>query len=242
MRVLIAGATGAIGRRLLPLLIKDGHAVTGMTRVAGKAAALEALGIAPIVVDVFQAEALREAAMDARPEIVIHQLTDLPQQVPQGPLDAATAARNARIRIEGTANLLEAARDAGARRFIAQSIAFLYAAGRTPHLEADALASADDDAPGALTARGVRALEHATLSTPGIDGIVLRYGRLYGPGTWFETPRGPGSLHVDAAAHAARLAVTRGGPGVYNIAEDDGEVAIDKARAELGFDPGFRDA
>ncbi|MBW4052060.1 MAG: NAD(P)H-binding protein [Proteobacteria bacterium] len=241
LRILIAGATGAIGKRLMPLLIEDGHAVTGMTRVAGKAAALEALGIAPIVVDVFQPQALRKAVIGAHPQIVIHQLTDLPQTL-QGPLDAATSARNARIRIEGTANLLRAARAAGARRFIAQSIAFIYAADRTPHLETDALASGDDDAPGAITARGIRALEHATLNTPGIDGIVLRYGRLYGSGTWFEAPYGRGSLHVDAAAHAARLAVTRGMSGVYNIAEDDGEVAIDKARADLGFDPGFRGA
>lgn len=86
-------------------------------------------------------------------------------------------------------------------------------------------------------ARGVRALEKAT---PGIDGIVLRYGRLYGPGTWFNESQGSGSLHVDAAAHAALLAVTRGNAGVYNICDDDGAVVIAKARAALGFDPSFR--
>lgn len=239
MRIFVAGATGAIGRRLLPLLAGDGHLVSGSTRFPEKAATLEVLGVEPVVVDVFQVEALRKAVIDARPEIVIDQLTDLPR-VFTGALDAATSARNARIRIEGTANLLGAARAAGARRFIAQSIAFIYAEGPTPHLETDALAAGDGSAPAAVTARGVRALEEATLNTPGIDGIVLRYGRLYGPGTWFEGPRGPGSLHVDAAAHAALLAVTRGSRGVYNIAEDDGAVAITRARAELGFDPGFR--
>lgn len=239
MRVFVAGATGAIGRRLMPLLIADGHLVTGATRAAGKAAALAARGVEPVVVDVFDAQALRNAVLGARPEVIIHQLTDLPQ-VLHRPLDAAVSARNARIRIEGTANLLRAANAAGARRFIAQSIAFIYAAGPTPRLESDALASAAAGAPAAATARGVRALEEATLGTPGIDGIVLRYGRLYGPGTWFEEPQGPGSLHVDAAARAALLAVTRGRSGIYNIAEDDGAVAIDKARTELAFDPAFR--
>lgn len=239
MRIFVAGAAGAIGRQLVPLLVADGHVVTGTTRAAGKAAALEALGAEPVVVDVFDVQSLRTALTRARPDIVIHQLTDLPQ-VFNGPLDAATAQRNARLRIEGTANLLAAASGAGARRFIAQSIAFIYAQGPTPHLETDPLAPGEGDAPGAATARGIHALEHATLSAPGIDGIVLRYGRLYGPGTWFDAPRGPGSLHVEAAAHAALLAVTRGRPGVYNISDDDGAVVIDKARAELGFDPSFR--
>lgn len=207
--------------------------------MAGKAAALEALGVEPVVVDVFQAQALRRAMVASRPEIVINQLTDLPQ-VLHGGLDAANAARNARLRAEGTANLLGAASAAGARRVIAQSIAFIYADGRTPHLETDALASGEGDSPRALTARGVRALEAATLNAPRVEGIVLRYGRLYGPGTWFEQPSGPGSLHVDAAAHAALLAMTHGRPGIYNIAEDDGEVAIEVARTELGFDPDFR--
>lgn len=239
MRVFVAGAAGAIGRRLTPLLLADGHVVIGSTRVAAKAAALEAAGVEPVVIDVFEADALRNAVIGARPQVVIHQLTDLPR-VLSGPLDAATAARNARIRIEGTANLLSAASAAGAHRFIAQSLAFIYADDRMPHLETDPLASGEGDAPGAVTARGVRALEEAALGTPGIDGIVLRYGRLYGPGTWFERPQGPGSLHVDAAAQAALLAMTRGRAGVYNIADEDGAVAIDKARAQLGFDPSFR--
>lgn len=128
---------------------------------------------------------------------------------------------------------------AGARRLIAQSIAFIYADGAEPNAENDPLAAAEGDDLNALTARGVLTLEDATLNTPGIAGVVLRYGRLYGPGTW-NTPNARAPLHVDAAAQAALLAVTRGAPGVYNIAEDDGAVTIDKARLDLGFDPAFR--
>jgi nucleoside-diphosphate-sugar epimerase len=122
---------------------------------------------------------------------------------------------------------------------VAQSIAFAYAPGREPHAESDPLVSPHGDAPSAMTARGVRALEDAVLNARGIEGIVLRYGRLYGPGTW-NTPNARAPLHVDAAAQAAVVALTRGAPGVYNIAEDDGAVAIEKARRELGFDPAFR--
>jgi nucleoside-diphosphate-sugar epimerase len=239
MRIFLAGASGAIGRRLMPLLLADGHIVIGSTRSADKARDLKAAGVEPAVVDVFQAEALRSAVIDARPEVLIHQLTDLPQVL--GPtLGVDTQARNARLRIEGTANLVAAARAGGVRRFIAQSIAFVYADGPVPHDESDPLAPGEGDAPNAITARGVRALEHATLNTAGIDGIVLRYGRLYGPGTWFNAAHGAGSLHVDAAAFAALLAVTRGRPGVYNIAEDGDAVTIEKARRELGFNPAFR--
>jgi nucleoside-diphosphate-sugar epimerase len=91
-----------------------------------------------------------------------------------------------------------------------------------------------------MTSRGVRGLESATLGAAGLDGIVLRYGRLYGPGTWYPTANGRGVVHVDAAAHAALAAVTRGRPGVYNIAEPDGAVTVDKAQRELGFNPAFR--
>ena len=237
MRIFLAGAGGAIGRRLTPLL-SAGHAVTGTTRSAEKADELKAAGIEPVVVDVFDKDALRDAVVRARPDVVIHQLTDLPQVIDPAQL-AGWLARNARLRIEGTANLIAAALAAGAHRLIAQSIAFSYADGSEPHGESDPLVSAEGDGPGAISARGVHALEEAVLKARGTDGIVLRYGRLYGPGTW-NTPNARAPLHVDAAAHAALLAVIHGSPGIYNIAEDDGAVRIDKARKELGFDPAFR--
>ncbi len=222
----------------MPLLLGGGHAVVGTTRSPDKAAALKAAGVEPVVVDVFDRAAVLAAVVRARPEVVIHQLTDLPDVIDPAQL-ADWLMRNARLRIEGTANLVAAAQAAGARRLIAQSIAFAYAAGPEPHSEDDPFAPAEGDAPGVTSVRGVRALEDAVLNTPGIAGIVLRYGRLYGPGTW-NTPNARAPLHVDAAAQAALLAVTRGSPGIYNIAEDDGTVRIDKARQELGFDLAFR--
>ncbi len=221
------------------MLVAAGHEVTGTTRSVEKAEALRGQGAHAVVVDVFDRAALHDAVARACPEVVIHQLTDLPQVFDPERRDDALR-RNARLRIEGTANLVAAALSAGARRLIAQSIAFIYADGPEPHAEGDPLAAAQGDDLNALTSRGVRALEDAVLKTSGIDGLVLRYGRLYGPGTWFAAVQGRGPLHVDAAAQAALLAVTRGAPGVYNIAEDDGTVAIDKARRELGFDPAFR--
>ena len=240
MRIFLAGASGAIGRRLTPLLLAAGHTVTGTTRSAAKATDLQARGIEAVVVDIFDAAALRDAVMRARPEVVIHQLTDLPQTFERERL-AASLGANARLRIDGTANLVAASLAAGARRLIAQSIAFAYAAGPEPHGETDPLASAEGNSPEAITARGVRALENAVVNAPEMVGIVLRYGRLYGPGTW-NTPNARAPLHVDAAAHAALLAVTRGRSGIYNIAEDDGAVSVEKARKELGFDPAFRAA
>jgi nucleoside-diphosphate-sugar epimerase len=237
VNIFLAGATGVIGRRLVPLLKKAGHTVTGTTRSKDKVAELEALGARAEVVDVFDAAALEQAVKAAAPEIVIHQLTDLPDTYNPFKLLAALP-RNSRVRIEGTKNLIAAARAAGARRIIAQSIAFAYARGGEPHTETDPLASGKGISPGAISARGVRALEKAVTESP--DGMVLRYGRLYGPGTWSETPNGRAPLHVDAAAHAALLAVSRGSSGIYNIAEDDGAVSIEKARAQLGFDPHFR--
>jgi len=238
MNIFLAGASGVIGRRLVPLLRDAGHAVTGTARSQEKAAALDVLGAKGIVVDAFDARALLRAMYAAHPDVVIHQLTDLPDTAPDSTHRDKVLEKNARLRIEGTRNLLAAAAMAGARRVVAQSIAFAYAPGATPHGESDPLARQDNGEP-TVTVRGVLALEEQVLQAR-IAGVVLRYGRLYGPGTWQASAEGPAPLHVDAAAHAALLAVTRGAPGVYNIAEDDGYAAIDKARRELGFAPGFR--
>jgi nucleoside-diphosphate-sugar epimerase len=238
MKVFLAGAAGAIGRRLVPLLREAGHDVTGTTRSGEKAAELKARGITAVVVDVYDAVALRDAVVGARPDVVIHQLTDLPKMLDQKrPRDFGG---NMRLRIEGTANLVAAAQAAGAHRLIAQSIAFAYAPGPQPHVETDPIASAEGDTPPAMAARGVRGLEGVVLGAASLHGIVLRYGRLYGPGTWYAAPSGRGALHVDAAAHAALLAMTRGQPGAYNIAEPDGTLVIDKAMHNLGFNPAFR--
>jgi nucleoside-diphosphate-sugar epimerase len=236
MNVFVAGATGVIGLPLVRLLREAGHAVTGATRSVGKTAALEALGARAVVVDVFDAAALRDAVLAAKPDVLINQLTDLPDARDPGQL-AASRADNARIRIEGTRNLMAAAGAAGVKRAIGQSIAFAYAPGPAPLRETDPL---DESEEHRVTVEGVKAIEQQTLNAPGIDGLVLRYGRLYGPGTWFAKPEGKGTLSTDAAAHAAWLAITRGAPGIYNIAEDDGALSIEKARRELGFDPGFR--
>jgi nucleoside-diphosphate-sugar epimerase len=179
------------------------------------------------------------AMEQARPEVVIHQLTALPDVIDPA-LMPDVLKQNSQLRITGTANLVAAALKTGVRRLIAQSIAFAYADGPEPHAESDPIASPEGNEPSAVTAKGVRALESAVLSAAAIDGIVLRYGRFYGPGTWFAAAHGRGPLHVDAAAHVALLAVMRGAPGVYNIAEDDGALTVEKARRELGFDAAFR--
>jgi nucleoside-diphosphate-sugar epimerase len=236
MNVFVAGASGVIGRPLLGLLRDAGHEVTGTTRSRAKAAQIEALGVRAAVVDAFDAAALAAAVAAARPAVVIHQLTDLPDTMDPAQREAVLE-RNARLRIEGTRNLMAAALAAGARRMVAQSIAFIYAAGRQPHREDDPL---DESEGQRTTVAGVKALEQQVLNTPGIDGVVLRYGRLYGPGTWFAAASGLGALSTDAAAQAALLAVTRGAPGIYNIAENDGAYSIEKARLQFGFDPGFR--
>ncbi len=189
-----------------------------------------------MTVDVFDGDALTRAVRGARPEVIVHQLTDLPQSFDPAAL-AAASARNARLREEGTANLVAAALAAGVPRLVAQSIAFVYAPGPTPHGEDDPLnASAEQQ----VTVAGVTALERLVTGTPGIDGLVLRYGRFYGPGTWRSEPGEPPTVHVDAAAHAAFLAVGRGAPGVYNIADKDGAVSSTRAERELGFAADFR--
>jgi nucleoside-diphosphate-sugar epimerase len=240
VKIFLAGASGVIGRRLIPLLTGAGHFVSGLTRDADKVPALKRAGAQAIVLDVFNQRALHDAVTRVKPDVIIHQLTNLPKVFDSVQL-AQMLTENARLRVEGTRNLVSAARVARTRRVIAQSLAFAYAEGREPHAETDPIASGEGNAPSAITARGVRALEEFVLDSPSdFDGIVLRYGRLYGPGTWNATPKGRAPLHVDAAAHAALLAVSQGAPGVYNIAEEDGAVKIDKARKELGFNPAFR--
>jgi nucleoside-diphosphate-sugar epimerase len=237
MKIFLAGAGGAIGRRLTPLLCAAGHTVVGTTRSAEKADAIAKLGAAPVVVDVFDAPALARAVAAAAPQVMIHQLTDL-AFAPGTPQYNEGLERNARLRIEGTPNLVAAAKTAGVRRLISQSIAFVYAPGDGMRVESDPLDLATTGVR-KRTVDGVVALEDATLQTS--EGIVLRYGLLYGPGTWFERDkRGKPGLHVDAAAQAALLAVSKGARGIYNLAEDDGAVSSEKATRELGFDASFR--
>jgi nucleoside-diphosphate-sugar epimerase len=229
MQIFLAGATGAIGRRLAPLLRDAGHRVVGTTRSASKADALEDAGVEPVVVDVFDAPALARAVAAARADIVIHQLTDLPPGLDPSRM-AEAGPRNARMRSDGTRNLVNAMLAAGVRRLIAQSIAWMYAPGPEPHPEHDAL-DIHAPQPRAVTVAGVAALERLVLASPPIEGVVLRYGHLYGPGTGTEAGEAP-ALHVDAAVAAALLAVEKAHSGIYNIAEPSPYLATDKAARE----------
>ena len=228
MKIFLAGAGGAIGRRLTPLLVGNGHEVAGTTRSADKADAIAKLGATPVVVDVFDAAALSAAVAAARPQAIIHQLTDL-AFAPGTPQYEEGLKRNARLRIEGTANLVAAAKAAGVTKMIAQSIAWIYAPGEGARVESDPLVS------GTPTSQAVAALEDAVLSLP--EGIVLRYGFFYGPGTWSgDAPSRAPAVHVDAAAQACLLALTKGKPGIYNVAEESDVLSSEKAKRELGFD------
>ena len=174
MRVFLAGATGVLGIRLVPLLVADGHAVAGMTRSAQKSETLRGLGAEPVICDVYDLDALIAAVGAFAPELVLHELTDLPDDA------AALAERrddNARMRREGTRNLLAAATAAGARRLLAQSIAW--------ETTGDGAAAKDE-------------LERTVLD---FGGVVIRYGQLYGPGTYYERELPPHPrVHVDEAA------------------------------------------
>ncbi|QDD63760.1 NAD(P)-dependent oxidoreductase [Herbaspirillum seropedicae] len=234
--IFVAGATGVIGARLLPRLVTLGHRVYGLTRSPAKSPALLSLGVTPVVVDVFHAETLSAAMCAAKPDIVIHQLTDLPRGLDPSQMEEGVR-RNARIRAEGTANVVAAVRAAGARLLVAQSIAWAYAPGNEPHTEESPL---DHHAQGlrAVSVGGVAALEKAVLEAPGLTGIVLRYGQLYGPGTGEESPAGKKlPLHVDGAAAAVLLAMQANRPGVFNIVESNVIVDTGKAQRELGWRP-----
>lgn len=197
-KVLVAGATGAIGAALTPLLIEAAYEVFGSTRRAERAKQLEVSGVVPVVVDVFDTNALRDALRFIARHSVIHQLTDLSAGL--DPARMAEAVRNnARIRDEGTRNLIAAAIAAGSDRLIAQSIAWAYRPGATPYDETSPL---DVDAEGArgISVRGAAALERQVLEAAPLNGTVLRYGQIYGPGTGADAPKGSSPLHVEAAA------------------------------------------
>lgn len=189
-RILVAGASGVLGRAIVPLLVAQGDEVVGTTRTPEKAPLVEGLGARAEVVDVHDVEALTAVARRAQPELVLSLLTDLA---------ALDFDANSRLRREGTPNLVAAARAAGAVRLAAESIAFP--------------TSADGDA-------AVAEMERLVLGTPGLEGLVLRYGRLYGPGTWNEQKLpAPPRISVDAAAHATVAAIERGATGVLELVE-----------------------
>jgi 2-alkyl-3-oxoalkanoate reductase len=239
VKVFVAGASGVIGRRLVPLLIERGHQVTGMTRSAEHAERLRVAGVEPAVCDVFDADDLRAKLAAAEPEVVVHELTDLPPALNPRKMTEQLAGNN-RVREDGTRNLVDAALAAGARRMVAQSIAFSYApTGEELKTEDDPLYD-DSPAPWAHSVQALHALEDAVTKTEGLEGLVLRYGFFYGPGSAYD-PEGyyagevrrrrfpiVGSgggvfswIHVDDAAAATVAAVERGPPGIYNVVDDD---------------------
>ncbi|CAM5533195.1 hypothetical protein SANTM175S_07584 [Streptomyces antimycoticus] len=232
-RVLVAGATGVIGRALVPLLRARGHHVTALVREPSRAAGLDLDGV--VVADALEAEAVRAAVLSARPDVVVHQLTAL-----RGPT-AEGFEPTARLRTEGTAHLIAAAEAAGAERMVAQSIAFATAPRGGPVLTEDAPLYVDAPDPGwALTTRAIAELERRILAAAHLSGTVLRYGTLYGPGTLYHRAGAIGGavargrlplpepaagitsfLHVEDAARAAVCAVEADTDGVFNVADDD---------------------
>jgi nucleoside-diphosphate-sugar epimerase len=235
-KVLVAGASGAIGSKLISLLRTSTYETFGTTRDKRKAPWLRNEGAEPVIIDVFDRAELVKRVVAIEPAVVISQLTDLPKQLEAGLTDEILW-RNARMRREGVVNLIDAARQSGARRLVAQSYMPIYAPKHGPHLETDPL---DEKGSRAITVAGVLAMENALAHAQPLDVVVLRYGNLYGPGTWNEVSRGAGFVHVEAAAWAALLAIDHGAPGVYNVADDDGYASIQKATKELGWSPSLR--
>ena len=237
MKIFVAGGTGAIGRPLIGKLLAEGHAVVALTRSLEKAQALMKQGIEPAIADVFDAEAVKTVVSHAHPEVVIEQLTALPKTYTRESMNAA-AALNARIRLEGGGNVLAAAQAAGVRRYLRQSVAFYAIPG--PGLADEHTPLAFDASPAvAASARELTELEGGLLGNPNMEGIVLRYGFFYGPGTWFNPDgdvarqvrqqqfpiigNGEGVwswLHIEDAAFGTIAAAEQGNPGVYLIAND----------------------
>jgi nucleoside-diphosphate-sugar epimerase len=239
MRVFVAGASGAIGRPLVPQLVAAGHEVTGTTRSEERAEGIRASGARAVVCDALDADALRAAVEQGAPEVVVHQLTALPHRF--DPRDKEIYAATNRVRGEGTRNLIAAARAAGVRRLVCQSIAFAYAPGAQPEvMDEDARLALGSPPPFGDAVRAIDEMERAVLGAEGLEGVVLRYGWFYGPGTFYADDgsmahdvrkrrfpvigRGTGLfsfVHVDDAASATVAAVERGAPGIYNVVDDD---------------------
>ncbi len=234
-RIFLAGASGAIGRPLTAMLVAAGYEVTGMTRSHDGAATITAAGARAAIVDVFDVADLKDAMAASRPDVVIHQVTDLSTR-PGGSLTDEHLERNARVRKVGTRNLVEATVAVGARRLVAQSIAWLYLPGPEPHTEEETIVPTDRAAMN-RTRQAVIDLERMVTADPRFEGVVLRYGRLYGPGTWRDAPDVPPTVHVHDAARAAVLAVDHGEPGIYNIANDGAPISNAKARRLLDWVP-----
>jgi nucleoside-diphosphate-sugar epimerase len=247
MKVFVAGATGVIGRELVPQLVARGHEVVGMTRSASKQDLVRSLGARPVVADALDPDAVAQAVASAEPEVIVHQLTALSGTLSardmRHPDRSSAAIMTNRLRTEATDHLLAAGRAVGARRFVAQSFAaFRYArTGGPVQTEADPL---DPNPPAALRAPlvGILHVERAVTTIEWGEGLVLRYGGFYGPGTAislapdavmaapirkrrFPIVGGGGGVwshvHIDDAAAATAVAVERGQPGIYNVVDDD---------------------
>jgi 2-alkyl-3-oxoalkanoate reductase len=242
MKIFVAGAAGALGKQLVPQLVANGHEVVGMTRSGSKQDLVRSLGARPVVADALDSEAVAHAVAEAEPEVIVHQLTALSGSLDMRHIDRFFAVTN-RLRTEGTDHLLAAARAVGARRFVAQSFAgWPFARTDGPvKSETDAL---DPDPPAALrsTLDAIRHLENAVTGAEGIEGIVLRYGGFYGPGTsvssdpradFSDTVRkrrlpvvGSGDgmwsfIHIADAGAATVAAIEHGTPGIYNVVDDE---------------------
>ncbi|HSD24906.1 MAG TPA: NAD(P)-dependent oxidoreductase [Solirubrobacterales bacterium] len=239
MRVFVAGATGAIGRPLLEQLREAGHEVVGTTRSPEKAVRISELGAAPVVLDARDTDALRGAVIEAQSDVVVNQLTALPDRLNYRNLEETFGATNELRGRVGPA-LAGAAAEAGAGRLIAQSICFYYAStGKRVHEEDDPLMQLPPETPGGRGMIAMEALERSTVETPGLEGVVLRYGFFYGPGTAYASDgsraedarrrrlpvvgKGTGVfsfVHMDDAAAATVAALDRGS-GIYNVCDDD---------------------
>ncbi|HEY8562556.1 MAG TPA: NAD(P)-dependent oxidoreductase [Pyrinomonadaceae bacterium] len=237
MKIFIAGGTGAIGRPLVTELLAKGHTLVALTHSKEKADELAKRGVEPAIVDVFDSEAVKAVIKKARPEVVIEQLTALPRSYTREAMNAA-APFNTRLRLDGGANVLAAALATGVRRFVRQSIAFWGVPGQGL---ADEETPLSIDGPPAVAgdARLQSEMERRLFENPNIEGVALRYGFFYGPGTWFHPDGdvarqvraqqfpivGSGEgvwtwLHIEDAAIATAAAAERGKPGIYIVAND----------------------